>query len=54
LIARKIGREGTKGTDFATNVFTSNLITKELPEALTDAIAEDADAILADLLERFN
>ena len=54
LIARKIGREGTKGTDFATNVFTSSLITKELPAALTDAIAEDADAILADLLERFN
>lgn len=53
LISRKIWNKGTKGTDFATNVFTSNLITKELPEVLTDAIAEDADAILADLLERF-
>jgi hypothetical protein len=53
LIARKIGKQGTKGTNFATNVFESSLITKELPEVLVDAITEDADAILADLLTRF-
>jgi hypothetical protein len=53
LIARKIGKQGTKGTNFATNVFESSLITKELPEVLLDAITEDADAILADLLTRF-
>ena len=53
LIARKIGKQGTKGTNFATNVFESSLITKELPEVLLDAITEDADEILADLLSQF-
>jgi hypothetical protein len=51
LIAKKIGREGTKGNNFATNVFESSLITNELPEVLTDAIVEDADAILTELLD---
>ena len=51
LIARKIGRQGTKGNNFATNVFTSSLITNELPEVILNAVAEDADLILADLLD---
>jgi hypothetical protein len=54
LIARKIGRKGTKGNNFATNVFTSSLITKELPEVILNAVAEDADLILADLLDSFS
>lgn len=54
LIARKIGRQGTKGNNFATNVFTSSLITKELPEVILNAVAEDADLILADLLDSFS
>jgi hypothetical protein len=54
LIARKIGRQGTKGNNFATNVFTSSLITNELPEVILNAVAEDADLILADLLDSFS
>lgn len=54
LIARKIGKQGTKGTNFATNVFESSLITKELPEVLTDAIVEDADLVLSELLSKFD
>ena len=54
LIARKIGRQGTKGNNFATNVFTSSLITKELPEVILNSVAEDADLILADLLDSFS
>ena len=54
LIARKIGRQGTKGNNFATNVFTSSLITKELPEVILNAVAEDADSVLTELLDSFS
>jgi hypothetical protein len=54
LIARKIGRQGTKGNNFATNVFTSSLITKELPEVILNAIVEDADSVLTELLDSFS
>lgn len=53
VIARKIGDKGTRGTNFATNVFNSKLITQELPEALAEAITQDADEILTELLTRF-
>jgi hypothetical protein len=54
LIARKIGKQGTKGTNFATNVFTSSLITKELPEVILNAVVEDADSVLTELLDSFS
>ena len=54
LIARKIGRQGTKGNNFATNVFTSSLITNELPEVLLNAVVEDADSVLTELLDSFS
>lgn len=53
VIARKIGQHGTRGTNFATNVFNSRLITQELPEALAEAITQDADEILTELLTQF-
>jgi hypothetical protein len=53
LIARKIGKQGTKGNNFATNVFTSDLITNELPDVVLNAVVEDADQVLAELLEKF-
>lgn len=53
LIARKIGRQGTKGNNFATNVFTSDLITNELPDIVLNAVIEDADEVLAELLAKF-
>lgn len=53
VIARKIGDKGTRGTNFATNVFNSKLITQELPESLAEAITQDADEILTELLTRF-
>lgn len=45
VIAKKIGREGTKGNDFATNVFESSLITKEVPALIESAIGEDLEEI---------
>jgi len=54
LISRKIGREGTKGTDFATNVFNSSLITKELPDIVADAVFEDANKLIDELISSFN
>jgi hypothetical protein len=53
LIARKIGREGTKGTDFATNVFESKLIQKELPAIVADAVFEDANSLIDELISGF-
>lgn len=50
LISRKIGREGTKGTDFATNVFESKLIQNELPDIVLNAVFEDANLVLEDLI----
>lgn len=42
-IAKKIGREGTKGTNFYTNVINSRLVTQDLDKAVTNAISEDID-----------
>ena len=50
LISRKIGREGTKGTDFATNVFESRLIKQELPDLVADAVFEDANMVINELI----
>lgn len=46
VIARKIGREGTKGNNFATNVFNSRLIQKEVPSLIEESIGKDIEAIL--------
>lgn len=46
VIARKIGREGTRGNDFATNVFNSRLIQKEVPSLIEESIGKDIEAIL--------
>lgn len=54
MIARKIGREGTKGNNFATDVFDSKLLTQELPEAIANAVVEDADLILQELIDSFS
>ena len=54
LIAKKIGKQGTKGNNFATNVFDSTLITKELPEIVLNSVVEDADLILEEILTNFN
>jgi hypothetical protein len=53
-IANRLTKDGRKGNNFATNVFTSSLITNELPEVIQNAIVEDADLILADLLDSFS
>jgi hypothetical protein len=53
-IANRLTKDGRKGNNFATNVFTSSLITNELPEVIQNAIVEDADLILADLLNSFS
>ena len=51
VIARKIGREGTKGTNFYTNVVKSRLVTQDLDKTVTQAISEDIDELLASLLD---
>lgn len=53
LISRKIGREGTKGTNFATNVFESSLIKNDLPKVIEDAVFEDANALIDELITNF-
>ena len=45
-IAKKIGEKGTKGTDFATNVFNSKLITKEMPALIESALGQDLEDVL--------
>ena len=47
-IAKKIGDKGTKGNDFATNVFESDL-SREMQDALTEAVAEDFDDTIDEL-----
>ena len=54
LIARKIGKQGTKGTDFATNVFKSTLIQKDLPKIVSDAVFEDANVAIDELIANFD
>lgn len=53
LIARKIGREGTKGTNFAKNVMQSDLI-DSMVAALGDAAFEDFNAILDGIVDNYN
>jgi len=50
-IARKIGREGTKGTDFFTNVINSKLVTRDLPKMLESAIGADLEELLFEGIE---
>lgn len=45
-IAKKIAEKGTKGTDFATNVFNSKLVTKEMPALIESALGEDLEDVL--------
>lgn len=45
-ITKKIGEKGTKGTDFATNVFNSKLITKEMPALIESALGQDLEDVL--------
>lgn len=53
-IARKIGREGTKGTDFYTNVIEGRLVTKDLPKLIEDSVGEDIDNAIEALLNEIN
>ena len=53
LIARKIGKQGTKGTNFATNIFKSTLIEKDLPKIVADAVFEDANLLIDELISGF-
>ncbi len=46
LIARKIAKQGTKATNFATDVFDSRLVQKEMPALIESAIGEDLEALL--------
>lgn len=45
-IAKKIGTKGTKGNDFATNVFNSKLVNQEIPRLIEDSIGQDIELIL--------
>jgi hypothetical protein len=54
LISKKIGREGTKGNDFATNVFNSSLIKQDLPSIVADAAYEDANKLIDELIASFD
>jgi len=53
IIAKKIGEEGTEGTDFATNVFERSLIEKELPDIVLNAVYEDASNAIDELITTF-
>lgn len=46
VIARKIGREGTKGNNFATDVFESGLLEGKITDALENALDEDIEQLL--------
>ena len=54
LISRKIGQKGTKGNNFATDVFDSNKVKVDLPNAILDAVIEDADLALSEILSSFD
>jgi len=45
-IAKKIGEKGTKGTDFATNVFESRLVQREVPQLIEDSVGQDIEQLL--------
>jgi hypothetical protein len=54
LIARKIGKKGTKGNNFASDVFDSNKVKVDLPNAIYDAVFEDLNIVFDDLLTSIN
>jgi hypothetical protein len=54
LIARKIGKKGTKGNNFASDVFDSKKVTVDLPNAIADAVFEDLNIVLDDLVTSIN
>ena len=47
-IAKKIGREGTRGTNFATDVFESDLV-DDIGGLVQNAIAEDFDQTIKEI-----
>lgn len=47
-IAKKIGREGTRGTNFATDVFDSDLV-DDIGGLVQNAIAEDFDQTIKEI-----
>lgn len=53
LIQRKIGREGTKGTNFAKNVMESDLI-DQMVGALGDAAFEDFSRMVGEIVDNYN
>ena len=53
LIQRKIGREGTKGTNFFTNVYNSDVI-DDMVSAIADGALLDYTAILDGIIENYN
>jgi hypothetical protein len=54
LIARKIGEKGTEGNNFASDVFDSKKVTVDLPNAIADAVFEDLNIVLDDLVTSIN
>ena len=53
-IAKKIGDKGTKGNDFATDVFESDLVQKDLANTLLEAVIADTDLFLEDFISSFD
>jgi len=54
LIARKIGKKGTKGNNFASDVFDSKKVKVDLPNAIADAVFEDLNIVFDDLVTSIN
>lgn len=53
LIARKIGRQGTKGTNFFTNVYNSDII-DDMVGAIAEGAVTDYAAALDEIISNFN
>jgi hypothetical protein len=53
LIQRKIKREGTKGTNFFTNVYNSGIF-DDMASALADSMEQDILAILNNQIDKIN
>ena len=49
-IANRLTIDGRDGNDFATNVFESRLIKQELPDLVADAVFEDANMVINELI----
>ena len=54
LIARKIGKKGTEGNNFASDVFDSKKVKVDLPNAIADAVFEDLNIVFDDLVTSIN